>query len=41
MEVEVQHVRHPDDVKDLRFHEAPERVVTERIDALMEVCPWR
>lgn len=40
-EVPVQHVRHPDDVASLRFYQASEQAVTERIEALMEVCPWR
>ena len=41
MEVEAQRVDHPDDVDRLQFYEAPRRAVQDRIDAIMEVCPWR
>ena len=41
MEVEEQRVEYPDDVDRLRYYEAPRQVVQDRIDAIMEVCPWR
>lgn len=41
LEIDVQHVASPDDIETLRYYEVPERLVYERIDALMEVCPWR